>query len=84
MVKGTDVLSPCSIVNEGVVANTCCSFEVFTKLIIYPSLPRQLVVQFTIRPTYPAVILGKRTLTNTAVAFAAHQLFRIARTAERT
>jgi hypothetical protein len=56
-----DLLSPCSIVNEGVVANTCCSFEVFTKLIMYS-------------PTDPAIIRGRRTLTNKAVAFAIHQL----------
>jgi hypothetical protein len=72
--SGGYILSPCSIVNEGVVANTCCSFEVFTKLTIYPSLDCQLIVHYMIPPTYPALIRGSRILTNVAVAFAIHQL----------
>jgi hypothetical protein len=72
--SGGYILSPCSIVNEGVVANTCCSFEVFTKLTMYPSLDRQSIVHYMIPPTYPALIRGSRILTNVAVAFAIHQL----------
>jgi hypothetical protein len=70
-----DLLSPCSIVNEGVVANTCCSFEVFTKLIMYPSLSSSVHGHDEgTSPTDPAIIRGRRTLTNKAVAFAIHQL----------
>jgi hypothetical protein len=49
-----DVLSPCSIANEGVVANTCCSFEVFTKLIMYPSLSHQFTVMMKIPENLPS------------------------------
>jgi hypothetical protein len=33
-VSGSYSLSPCWIMNEGVVAKTCCSLEVLTKLTI--------------------------------------------------
>jgi hypothetical protein len=56
--------------NEGVVAKTCCSLEVLTKLTMYPSLPRQLVPTRKAWRAYPAVIRGRRILTNNAVAFA--------------